>query len=71
MFDVGDSLQAGLNRAQQRLRDAQNAVARANAGAGGRASDAAMSAAAEAAIFSDALLGALHARLSELKAVTK
>jgi hypothetical protein len=71
MFDVADSLQPGLAQAQERLRGAQAAVARANAGDGGRSADAAMSAAAQAALFNEALLDAVHARLSELKSVTK
>ena len=71
MFDVGDSLQSGMAIAQARLRDAQAAVANANAGHGGRATDAALAQSAQAAIFSEALLGAMHARLSELKSVTR
>jgi len=71
MFDVGESLQSGLTAAQDRLRDAQSAVANANAGHGGRSTDAAMAQTARAAIFSEALLGAMHARLSELKSVTR
>ena len=70
MFDVGESLQGGLASAQDRLRDAQAAVARANAGNGGRSTDAAMAQTAQAAIFSEALLNAMHARLTELKSVT-
>jgi hypothetical protein len=71
MFDVADSLQGGLASAEQRLHDAQIALARAGAGGGSRSADAAMSEAAQAAIFNEALLGAMHARLAELKAVTK
>jgi hypothetical protein len=71
MFDVGESLRAGLDRAQQQMNDAQSAVARSNAGSGGRSVDAAMANCARAAIFSEALLGALHERLAEVKMVTK
>ena len=71
MFDVADGLQAGISRGQERLRDAQSAVAQANAGNTGRSADAAMAQTAQAAIFSEALLGALHARLDEIKSVTK
>lgn len=71
MFDVGESLHAGFATAGERLREAQASVARANAGEGGRGADAAMAAAAQAAIFDEALLGALHARLEEVKAVSK
>jgi hypothetical protein len=71
MFDVADSLEGGLQAAQRRLSDAQTAVARANAGVGGRGTDAAMAETAQAAIFQEALLSAVHARLQEIKAVTK
>lgn len=71
MFDVADSLRGGLSQAQERLRAAQSDVARANAGEGGRSTDAAMSKTAQAAIFTEALLGAMKARLSEIKSVTK
>jgi hypothetical protein len=71
MFDVAESLRGGLESAQTRLLEAQRIVARANAGEGGRTADAAMAKTAQAAIFDEALLGAMHARLEELKAVTK
>ncbi len=71
MFDVAESLRGGLQSAAQRLTQAETAVARANAGEGGRTADAAMAQTAQAAIFNEALLGALHARLEEVKAVTK
>src|SRR5580658_1031059 len=71
MFDVADSLRGGLESAATRLQQAQRIVARANAGEGGRSADAAMAQTAQAAIFDEALLGAMHARLEELKAVTK
>ena len=53
------------------MNEAQGAVARANAGVGGRSADAAMAQTAQAAIFDEALLSAVHARLAEIKAVTK
>lgn len=71
MFDLGESLHAGLAGAQERLRRAQSAVADANAGHGARSADAAMAETARAAIFSEALMNAVHARLSEVKAVTR
>lgn len=69
MFDVAESLRTGLSAAQERLGAAQSALARANAGAG-RSEDA-MAQTAQAAIFSEALLGAMHARLTEVKTVTR
>jgi hypothetical protein len=71
MFDVAESLRGGLESAATRLQQAQSAVARANAGEGGRTADAAMAQTARAAIFDEALLGAMHARLEEIKAITK
>ncbi len=71
MFDVADSLRGGLQAAAERLAQAQAMVAQANAGDGGRTADAAMAQTARAAIFDEALLGAMHARLEEVKVVTK
>jgi len=71
MFDVAESLQAGLATAAEQMRQAQSAVAQANAGRGSRSTDAAMAATAQAAIFNEALLSAVHERLSEVKAATK
>ncbi|HUA10051.1 MAG TPA: hypothetical protein VMA98_12365 [Candidatus Acidoferrales bacterium] len=71
MFDGADSLRGGLESAAARLQQAQATVARANAGAGGRGADAAMAQTAQAAIFDEALLGAVHARFEEIKMVSK
>ncbi len=71
MFDVAQSLRPGLADAQNRLAGAERAVARANAGDPGRNADAAMAATARAAIFTEAVMSAVHARLNELKAVAR
>jgi hypothetical protein len=72
MFDVGNSLEGALKRAHLELREAQSRVAAANAGGpSGRNADAAMALTAEAAIFTEALLSAEHARLEEIKSVTR
>lgn len=72
MFDIADSLRDALTAARSRLAAAQSTVARANSGKeGGRSADAAMAQTAAAAIFCEALLTAEHARLEEIKAVTK
>jgi phage terminase Nu1 subunit (DNA packaging protein) len=72
MFDLGDTLRDGLDEARTRLRDAQRALARANSGvAAGRSADDAMAQTAQAALFTEALLSAEHARLAEIKAVVK
>ena len=54
--------------ARERLSDAARTTAQLGAHPGNRAS---MAAAAREAIFADALLGAMHARLEELKSVGK
>jgi hypothetical protein len=72
MFDVSESLRSAFADARGALRAAQAAVAAANAGSsGGRKFGAAMAATARAALFTEALLAAQHARLEELKAVTR
>lgn len=69
MFDVGDSLAPAVRRVQQQLDTASEQTARANAS--GRGAETAMTATAHAALFSEALLAALHARLAEVKAAAK
>ncbi|MBV8373103.1 MAG: hypothetical protein JOY69_07560 [Candidatus Eremiobacteraeota bacterium] len=65
-------MQNALARSGDRLRDAQAAVVRANAGGNaGRAADAAMAQAAQAAIFSEVLINAERARLAEIKAAAR
>ncbi len=72
MFDVGDALRGAFDEAAARLQHAQRAVAAANAGGNaGRSADAAMAQTAQAAIFTEALLGIERSRFAELKAVTK
>jgi len=72
MFDVGDILREGLDEARSRLRSAQRTLARANSGiAAGRSVDNAMAETAQAALFTEALLSAEHARFAEIKAVLK
>lgn len=72
MFDLAASLSDALAQGHERLLDAARALAAANAGqASGRRADAAMAQTARAAIFSEALLSATHARFEEIKLVTK
>jgi hypothetical protein len=70
MFDVADSLRAALDDARSQLVNASSDVARANA-TGSGATDGAMARTAKAALFQEALLSTVHARLEEIKAVTK
>jgi hypothetical protein len=68
MFDVGDALRDGLERASGELRAAQNDVARAGAAAAGaRNADAALAKTAQAALFTEALLAAARSRLEAIK----
>jgi len=69
MFDVGNSLAPALRSAQRQLDTASEQTAHANAS--GRGAEAAMTATARAALFTEALLAALHARLAEVKAAAK
>lgn len=66
MFDVADSLAGPLAAAQQRLSAAASATARSQTANNGRMADV-----AQQAIFSEVLMNAMHARLAELKSVTK
>ena len=59
-----------MQTAQGRLEDSARAVVRANA-EGTDATDAALAQTAQATLFSEALLGAVHERFAELKAVTR
>lgn len=71
MFDVGDSLRDALAAGRDRLHEAQAAVARANAGDNGRSAQAAMAQAAQAAIFTEALLSAERARFEAIKTASR
>lgn len=70
-MDVAPQLQYALSEARSRLAGAAAQASRAQTSLGTPVSDRAMAALAESAIFSEALLSAMHARLAELKAVTK
>lgn len=70
-MDVAPQLQSALGEARARLNSAAWAAARAQTALGGPVSDRAMATLAQSAIFSEALLAAMHARLAELKSVTK
>ncbi len=71
MFDVARSLGNGFAEADRHLRDAQRAVAQADAGGERRNADAAMAAVACSVIFTEALLGATRARLQEIQTAAK
>lgn len=71
MFDVARSLRGAFAGADLQLRDAQRAVARADAGGDRRGADAAMASVARGVIFSEALLSATRARLQEIQTAAK
>lgn len=66
MFDVAASLREPLAQAQQRLTAAASAAATSPTVNNGR-----MAQVAQQAIFTEAVMNAMHARLAELKSVTK
>lgn len=71
MFDVAGSLQSALTGAAAKLSVAANDAARSETTSDSRTTDAVMARVAEQAIFTEALLGAMRARLQEIKSVTK
>jgi hypothetical protein len=70
MFDVAGSLMAALADARTNLSSAAGAVSRSQTGLGPQRTDGVLASAARRAIFTEALLNAVHARLAEVKAVT-
>jgi len=70
MFDVAAPLMQALSRARNDLDGAASNVARTQTQLGSPRSDRVLAAAAERAVFAEALLNAVHARLSEIKSVT-
>lgn len=70
MFDVAQSLMNALAQSRDGLGSAALATARAQTPYGPSRSDAAMAGVAEKAIFQEALMNAMHARLAEIKGVT-
>ncbi|MDP9016864.1 MAG: hypothetical protein M3N19_00900 [Candidatus Eremiobacteraeota bacterium] len=70
-MDVAPQLQSALSNARSQLAWTASQTARAQTSLGGHTQDAAMASLAQTAIFSEALLSALHARLQEIKSVTK
>lgn len=71
MFDVAPQLQSALASARERLSSDAAATAQVGGSTGTRVDGSAMARLAQNAIFSEALLNAMHARLAELKSVTK
>lgn len=69
MFDVGSSLAGALADNAQKISQASSQTARAGTALGESGSENAMAAIANAAVFSEALMNAVHARLAEIKSV--
>lgn len=70
MYDVAESLQGALGTAQGALGRSAISSALSETPLSAARSDAAMAGAARSAIFEEALLNAVHARLAEIKSVT-
>lgn len=70
MFDVAGTLTNAMSCARDALWAAASDTARAQTPYGTARSDAPMAAVAQHAIFSEALMNAIHARLAEIKSVT-
>jgi len=70
MFDVGAPLLRALEGARNDLASDAAATARSQTPYGAALSDAGMASVAERAVFTEALLNAMHARLAEIKSVT-
>jgi hypothetical protein len=60
-----------LGATREDLTAAASATARAQTPYGGTRTDEAMAGVAQHAIFTEALLGAMHSRLAEIKSVTR
>ena len=71
MFDIAPQLAAALERGADQLRASAAIAARAETSLGGPTSNRTMASLAQAAIFSETLLNAIHARLQEIRLVTK
>lgn len=71
MFDVASSLMTAMTRSRSGLDAAASATSRAQTPYGSTRTDTFMAEAAQRAIFQEALLGAMHARLAEIKSVTR
>ncbi len=71
METIPSDLIVAAHAARERLSLLAGSAAAANARAGSPATQGSMAAAAREAIFTDALLSAVHARLEELRSVAK
>lgn len=70
MFDVAAPLMNALAQSRDALANAASTTARTQTPYGAARSDAAMASVAQGAIFQEALMNAMHARLAEIKSVT-
>ena len=70
-MEIAPQLQSALEATRASLAGDASRAARAETSAGSPANDATMASLAQSAIFSEALMAAMHSRLEEIKAVTK
>jgi hypothetical protein len=71
MFDVADTLLTALSASRGALQTTASAAARAQTPLGSGDTDRAMAGVAEHALFTEALLSAMHARLAEIKTAAR
>ncbi len=71
MFDIANTLESALSTAKDDLAGAASRTARAQTPFGGPRTDQAMAQVAERAVFTEALLNAVHARLAEIKSAAR
>lgn len=71
MFDAAGTLSGALATARDNLAAAASATSRTQTRYGSTRIDAAMAGVAQSAVFTEALLSAVHARLAEIKSVTR
>lgn len=70
MFDVAGPLMNALLQSRDGLQDAASQTSRAQTPYGPSSTGSTMAGVAEKAIFQEALMNAMHARLAEIKSVT-
>ncbi|MFN2528469.1 MAG: hypothetical protein ABR584_07105 [Candidatus Baltobacteraceae bacterium] len=70
-MEIAPQLQSALTDARTRLAGDATLAARAQTTLGPAPNDATMASLAQCAIFSEALMAAMHSRLQEIKSVTK
>lgn len=71
MFDVAHTLMTALSGSRNALKEAASQAARSQTALSNGGTDRAMAGVAERALFTEALLSAMHARLAEIKTAAR